>query len=309
VSWPDEVDEILGGDMTAAVAYVTPAGGAVVSAVAPVGMRDREAGTVTFTTSLGFGKKLERIEADPRVTLAYHARDHGFTDRPEYVVVQGLARREATMSDARRSALRAASTRFMGKPRTGFFWDRLLREYYMTRVPVDVEVERVVAWPDLRCEGEPEVLGEALPGPPSPQEASKKGTGPRIDVTKAAKRLGSVPHVLLSYVQEDGYPAVVPVEVAAHGSEGLGLWAAEGLIPSGGRRAGLLGHSYKPRLVGLVSRVHTGWLDGDRRLYAPHTAGGFKAPANKTLLLLANGLAAKRGVKKARREGKLPAAA
>jgi hypothetical protein len=50
VSWPDEVDDVLAGDLTAALAYVTPAGGAVVTAVAPVGLRDRAARTVTFTT-------------------------------------------------------------------------------------------------------------------------------------------------------------------------------------------------------------------------------------------------------------------
>ena len=69
VSWPDDVDAVLAGDMTAALAYLTPAGGAVVTAVAPVGMRDRDEGTVTFTTSLGFGKKLQRIERDPSVAL------------------------------------------------------------------------------------------------------------------------------------------------------------------------------------------------------------------------------------------------
>jgi hypothetical protein len=67
VSWPDTVDDILAGDLTAALSYSTPANGAVPSAVAPIGMHDRDAGGVTFTTSLGFGKKLERIEADPRI--------------------------------------------------------------------------------------------------------------------------------------------------------------------------------------------------------------------------------------------------
>ena len=81
ITWPDSVDEIIGGDLTAALAYVTPAGGAVVTAVAPVGLRDRAAGTVTFTTSLGLGRKLERIARNPRVALAYHAREHGFADR------------------------------------------------------------------------------------------------------------------------------------------------------------------------------------------------------------------------------------
>ncbi|HTR73094.1 MAG TPA: hypothetical protein VMG80_05805 [Solirubrobacteraceae bacterium] len=52
-SWSDADDEIIGGDLTAALAYVTPAGGAVVTPVAPIGLRDRDAGTIQFTTSLG----------------------------------------------------------------------------------------------------------------------------------------------------------------------------------------------------------------------------------------------------------------
>src|ERR671930_684589 len=91
VTWPDDVDGILAGDLTAALAYVTPAGGAVVTAVAPVGLRDRERGTVGFSTSLGLGRKLERIRANPRVALAYHAREHGFASGGGYVLVQGDA--------------------------------------------------------------------------------------------------------------------------------------------------------------------------------------------------------------------------
>src|SRR3954464_5453958 len=91
VQWPDEVDEVIGGDITAGVAYVTPAGGAVVTAVAPIGLRDRAGGTVSFTTSLGFGRKLDRIEQDPRVALAFHAREHGHSRSRRYVLVQGSA--------------------------------------------------------------------------------------------------------------------------------------------------------------------------------------------------------------------------
>src|SRR6185503_17981435 len=92
ISWSDEVDSILDGDLTAGLAYVTPAGGAVVTAVAPIGLHDRETGTVGFTTSLGFGKKLDRIRRNPKVALAYHAREHGFAKSDLYVLVQGVAR-------------------------------------------------------------------------------------------------------------------------------------------------------------------------------------------------------------------------
>src|SRR3954447_8269028 len=89
--WDDRIDAILAGDLTAALAYVTPAGGAVVTPVAPIGLRDRAANVVTFTTSLGFGRKLDRIRKDPSVALSYHAREHGFADGDDYVLVQGRA--------------------------------------------------------------------------------------------------------------------------------------------------------------------------------------------------------------------------
>src|SRR5215211_5159423 len=132
ITWPDDVDEIIGGDLTAALAYVTPAGGAVVTAVAPIGLRDRDAGTVTFTTSLGLGRKLERIARNPRVALAYHAREHGLADGSEVVLVQGDAQ---PAPEPDRSSLegtaRPQATRFRGPPKEEkLFWDRGRREYY-----------------------------------------------------------------------------------------------------------------------------------------------------------------------------------
>jgi len=50
------------GDLTAAAAYVTTAGGAVVTGVAPCGLVRREDGVVGYTTSLAFGRK---ARADP----------------------------------------------------------------------------------------------------------------------------------------------------------------------------------------------------------------------------------------------------
>src|SRR3954451_22940869 len=91
VQWPDPIDEVIGGDLTAALGNVTPAGGAVATAVAPIGLRDRDEGTVSFTTSPGVGEKLKRIERDPRISLAYHAREHGHASSGRYVLVQGDA--------------------------------------------------------------------------------------------------------------------------------------------------------------------------------------------------------------------------
>jgi hypothetical protein len=302
VTWSDAADEIIGGDLTAGVAYVTPAGGAVVTAVAPIGLRDREAGTVTFTTSLGFGRKLDRLRREPRIALAYHARDHGFSERPEYVLVQGRATIvEEPDREYLEGVVQPAAQRFMGPPRRGVFWDRWLSAYYADRVPVHVAVERVVVWPDLRCAGQPEVFGTPLPpGPPPPQSPPKKGAGPRVEVDAAQRKLAALPHGLLAHVQADGYPTVLPVKIGGPCAAGITLNAADRVLPTGGRRAGLLAHDYRPKLIGLAARQHTGWLqDG---VYAPHTENGFKAPANKTLLLLGNGYLARRGLKRARRE-------
>ena len=309
VTWPDRVDEILGSDMTAALGYATPAGGAVVLAVAPIGLRDRERGTVGFTTSLGFAKKLERIERDPRVALAYHTRAHGQSLRSEFVLVQGRAEPVTEPTPEDRALVRRQAESFLGSAKGGPFWDRWLREYYMVRIPVWVHVDRVSVWPDLLCAGPPERQGTPQPpGTPEPHRPPAKGTGPRVDVGRAYERLSKTPHTLLGHVAADGYPVVGPVELVGFDERGTELAGSPRVIPPGARRAGLLGHDYRPKLIGLTARQHTGWLEaGDgHALYAPHSETGFVAPPNKTLLLLFNGLQAKRGVRQARRAGKLP---
>src|SRR3954452_3271799 len=197
VQWPDAIDEVIGGDLTAALSYATPAGGAVVTAVAPVGLRDRAAGTVSFTTSLGFGRKLDRLRRDPRVALAYHAREHGFATGTRYVLVQGAARFDDRVDPAAlRAVVRPASEAFMGPMPGGRFWAFWLREYLAQRILVTVRVERVVSWPDLACAGAPRVAGAmwaGAPPPPPPQAPPRNGAAPRIDVARMARRVARLP--------------------------------------------------------------------------------------------------------------------
>jgi hypothetical protein len=306
VQWPDAIDEVIGGDLTAALAYVTPAGGAVATAVAPIGLRDRDEGTVSFSTSLGFGRKLQRIERDPRVALAYHAREHGHSTSSRYVLVQGEATVVKKPDPDYLEFIGEQATPFMGPPRRGLFWDRWLSAYYSDRVPVHVRVHRIVSWPDLSCAGAPEVHGAALPDADAePQKPPAKGTGPRLDAAKAGRSLAKLEHQLVAFPGADGYPVVLPIRVLPEASDAGAVRfeiATASLIPPGGRRAGLLAHEYKAKLIGLAARQHTGWLDGSGTpaRYAPHTATAFRAPANKTLLLLGNGYLARRGLKQAR---------
>jgi hypothetical protein len=231
------------------------------------------------------------------VALAYHAREHGFAHEPSFVLVSGDASYDAHPDPAILNDLvRPASERFMGAPKTGVFWDRWLKAYYADRLVVTVRVKRVVSWPDLKCAGEPTVTGTERPSADPPaQDPPKKGTAPRVPVARAGKRLRRLPHTLLAYPDAQGYPLIVPVSVGAESPAGISL---EGPLAAGARRAGVLGHSFQAKLIGLESRQHTGWLEDG--LYAPHTESGFRAPANKTLLLLANGFMARRGLKQAR---------
>jgi hypothetical protein len=308
VRWPDTVDQVLAGDLTAALASVTPASGVVVMPVTGLGLRARETGTVTVTTSLGLWKKLERMHRNPHVALAFHTREHGFSDRPEYVLVQGMASFSPRPDREWLESIRDSWERFLGPHDAGPLWDRWLRVYNWERVGVEIEVERLVVWPDLACRGPREVLGAPLPAePPSPQRPPARGTGPRIKHARSARRAERLSNVLLSWVGADGFPVVVPVEVKGADEHGIVLEAPAGVVPPGGRRAGLTAHSFSPRVIGQEQRIHTGWMeaepDGRRVVYAPHTEAGYRLPTSKLLYRLAAGFVTRRGMRGARRAG------
>ena len=174
------------------------------------------------------------------------------------------------------------------------------------RVFVEIALKRIIAWPDLSAAEEPKVSGEPWPGPATEQDPPKNGSGPRIDVGRIAGRIAGLPHRVIAYRGADSFPVVVPVELAGHEQEGLRLVVPEGLLPPGGRRAGMLAHAFRPQLVGLSTLTLTGWLEvhSDGALvYAPHTSKGFVAPPRKKLLLVSNGLFARYGIWKARQRG------
>jgi Pyridoxamine 5'-phosphate oxidase len=310
VRWPDDIDEVLDADVVVALAYRTPAGGVVISGVSPIGLRDRDAGTVGFTTSLGFGRKLERIRRNPQVALAFHAREHGWSRRADYVLVQGTVSEVLRPGEAYlRQEIGKRSERYLGAPRRGLFWDRWLRVYYRDRVLVTVQVERIVRWPRLDGGGEPEVIGSPLPEGGLRQSPPKQGTGPRIESRRAERRLGAVPHRLLGFVQADGLPMVVAITITAADGRGLTVRTAGPVLPAGGLRAGVLGHKFYEHVAGLTSRQYTGWLtvdaeDASTGIYAPHTERNLVIPHSKTIALLLNGLAATTTYRAAQKAGR-----
>jgi len=304
-SWPDNVDEVLDGDHCVMLAYATPARGVVLTPVSNFGVRDRGAGTVTVNSSVGAWKKLDRMRRDAHVALAFHTRDHALNERPEYVLVQGRAALSPPIDDYPSTILenweRIESWHDLSPPM------RRWLHVYATRVAIEIAVERIVVWPDLRCRGTPEVHGAPLPpDPPAPQALPKLGTDPRIRV-RVARRAAGLPHILLGWVGADRFPMVVPVRVAGDEDRGLVLQTGAGGVPHGGRRAGLTAHWFSRGVIGQHQRVHTGWLeagaDGHRLLYAPHTRAAYRFPPSTLLFRLVAGGVTRWRLREARRAG------
>jgi hypothetical protein len=304
--WPDNVDEILDSDQVVALAYCTPANGVVLTPLTNFGLRERAAGTLTaVNSSVGVCRKLERIRDNPRIALAYHTRTHGFSDRPEYVLVQGTATLRPAVADYPKT-IQPVWERFGGPVDIGRLWNWWLRVYNL-RIPIEIAVERVVVWPDLACQGSPETHGAPMTSSPEPQRPPKNGTGPRIDHRRAARRASALENVLLGWVGADGFPLAVPVTAVGPTEGGIELEVPSGLTPSGGRRAGLLAHEFARYTAGQHLRKHTGWLEADAGstpvTYAPHTEAGYHMPSSMTVYRLAAGAGTRRGLNRARQAG------
>ena len=297
------MDEILDGDHVVALAYATPANGAVILPLSNFGIRDRDAGTISVNSSVGVWKKLERIRRNPRVALAFHTRRHGLSARGEYVLVQGTAELLPPVADYPSTVLDRWE-RFEPWRDVHPLWKRWQRVYAL-RVEIRVRAERILVWRDLDATGEPEVFGSPPPVP-APQAPPANGTTPRIDQGRAARRAVALPDVLLGWIGGDGFPVVVPTAITGVGQGGLSLDPGGGLTPTGGRRAGLTAHSFSPQVIGQHQRKHTGWLEVDPdagAVYAPHTDATYRFPRSRTLYRLVSGFFTRRGYREARRAG------
>ncbi len=309
VHWSDEVQEILDGDHALMLAYATPAKGVVLLPVSNFAVLDRAAGVVSsVNTSVGAWKKLERIRRNPRVALAFHtprARRHrpaGVRPRPRH----GVA-----------SARRWRTTR----PRILDVWERF-EPWADQTCALEALAARVRATYRDRgrrssgswCGRTWDVVARWRCMAPRCHRIRRlrrpsRRRGPLRGSTTAARpsRAARLPHALLGWVGADGFPLAVPVEVAGSDDRGILLDAAEGLVPPGGRRAGLTAHWFSRGVIGQDQRKHTGWLEaGEQLVYAPHTQSNYRFPALKPLFKFVSGAFTRLGVRGARRAGFAP---
>jgi hypothetical protein len=172
----------------------------------------------------------------------------------------------------------------------------------------------MIVWPDLECRGTPEIFGAARPDAPPPQQPPRNGTAPRVDFTRVAERGAALPSSLLAWVDDDGFPLMIPTAVAGTEARGIRLDLPAGVAPVGDRRAGLLSHRFERYTAGQVQRRQTGWLEvahagAASALYAPHTDKGYRMPASMVAYRLSAGAVTRRGYRSARRAGLVPGAA
>ncbi len=256
VQWDDRIDEILNGDAAAAVAYLTPAKGVVITPMSPIGLRDRERGTLTVTTSLGLWKKVVRLRADPAMAVAFHAREHGYSASSDFVLVQGRATVPDRPDRAWLESIQPQWERFLGPQETG--WRaKLMDVYYWERIGIEMQIERILRWDNLACAGEPEVIGAPLPAePPAPQKQPGNGTAPRVDSGKALAYGQRLPHALLGWRDADGLPMLVAARrerrrPGGRRARGRGGQRAARGPPGGVHRARLLGTDGRPGAADL----------------------------------------------------------
>ncbi|MFI5540629.1 pyridoxamine 5'-phosphate oxidase family protein [Nocardia sp. NPDC051900] len=307
VSWTDEVETVLSGDLVVMFASVTPAGGVVMTPLTNFALQDRADGTVTLLSSLAAWRKLARIRRNPRVALAFHTRRHGYAHEPHYVLMQGTASFSTNVDRAWLESIEANWERFMG-PRDRGLWGWWMKAYQWERIGIRVAVERVSTWSDLSCRTERVVHGVPTPvGLLASQKPPGKGTSPRVDIAQVVRRVSKLPDALLGWVDGDGFPMVVPVGGVRQTEHGIALDIPQGLVPGGGRRAGLTAHWFSKAALGQEQRLYTGWLEAeagaDEVSYAPHTQAGYRLPPSKLLYRVVIGGITRYGLRQARRSG------
>ena len=163
VTWPDDVDEILASDLAAGVRLPDAREGrGDLADGAPGRSATARPGRSRSPPRRGCGRSSRGSARNPAVAVAYHARDHGLTDRPGYVLVQG----RAELPDRARSRLAGVDHAGVGAvPRPEAQRPRRAHDATSTTgsaCAITIQVERIVAYPDDAATEEPEVFGAPL---------------------------------------------------------------------------------------------------------------------------------------------------
>lgn len=251
---------------------------------------DAGATTIDVTTGLGYPKKADDAQRNPRVSLLFSDPTGSGLDDGCRVLVQGIAEVDDRDLDANRerywreSGEKLPATKDMHPP-------KLLRGmfgWYYTRIYVKVRPERVFVWPQGDHSQEPMVhdarLEEVRSGhteEPPAEHAAAHGGAAKWDerLNELGRRYETG---VLAWVGPDGFPISVRVPVRLDEAAGrIGLGTAPAGLPITEGRACLTAHRHAPdfqwqenfQVRGDVVRDGEGWALVPRRMI-----GGFELP-------------------------------
>ncbi len=266
--WPAEVLDILHRAVTAEFATLTRAGTPITTPTTPyVG----DSGlSLDISTGLTYPAKAERARRNPKVCLLYADEVGSGLERPPVVMVQGLATVRDADLQANTDRYVACSTAKLpeatrGSPR---FMLRRMAWYY-ARIWIEVTPTRITWWSD-RYLSSPPLQWSAPPGTEAPaSDPAPSGRQPAPWVAPptsweaqgadAFTRMGSHD---LTFVQDDGYPACLPVEVTRMDIAGFAIRIGPGAPMPADGPACLTFHTHPEKFTSQENRTFVGVLEG-----------------------------------------------
>ena len=215
--------------------------------------------------------------------IAYHTRKHGFSDRPEYVLVQGRGSltpvEDRDWVDRHRDDMGPLRRPASAEPLYGVVAARvpLARRYPARHRP------RAWSWPDLACTASPRSTALRFRTRRRAAEAHRpRGRGRGSGTSGRHEGREGLPHVLLGWVGGDGFPMVVPGRSPR--SRRSRDAAAGARRPDARRRSARrapgarLRASTRPARISPSTRAGSSPSSDGAAVYAPHTQAGYRMP-------------------------------
>jgi hypothetical protein len=290
---PDDVKRVFESFITTEYTTIDANGQPITWPVTPYYRAGGEC--IDVTTGLGYPKKANDAEANPKVALLFsEPKGSGMTGAP-MILVQGTARVDDEDLDANRERyqrealekLPAAKDALPPKFLQGWFG------WYFTRLYVKVRPERIYVWADGDAAREPELLDSHMEEVRSGHDEEPESDPPQQPTGDIAwdERMDTLGDrhrtAALSFVAPDGFPFAVRVPVSVDRDRRLvRIDEAPVGAPLQEGRACLAAHDHDEAFTWQQNFHVRGQLaeeDGDWVIMPRKLVGGFELPPGSML--------------------------
>jgi len=310
-SLPQNVQQVFDRFITTEYTTVDDRGQPITWPVTPYYAPGAE--TIDVSTGLGYPKKADDAQANPKVALLFSDPTGCEIEDAPMVLVQGTATVDDTDLDANRERYsREAVEKLPGiKPLLPPAPLRRTLNWYFTRIYVKVRPERVWIWRE-GCESEPVLLDTRLEEvrsghdeEPDAEHPGPRAAGPVWDerIDELGSRYGSA---VFSLTAPDGFPFSARVRVRADRGAGR-IQLAE--VPTGAPMqpglACLTAHEHEPEFNWQRNFQVRGDLVEDERGWSvvpSKLIGGFELPKGRVAMMRENFRKQRRFRRTAKRE-------